>query len=126
MFYLFEFIHRCFLKHHSPQSTSVCNDYCLRPETYSYEAYARLASHFSHNEAAAADWLTRLKETPPDAGHVTYQMTSLVASILVVSNALRSSLLSLEVLTVIAVHSPTQVRVDIVWLGHIMHRGYVL
>ena len=99
-----------FMNRHSPQGTSVYNDYCLRPETYSYEAFARLANHFSHNEAAAADWLTRLKETPPDTGHVTCQMTSLVASILVVSNALRISLLALEVLAVIAGQAPTQVR----------------
>ena len=93
-----------------PQGASVYIDYCLRPETYSYEVYARLASHFSHNEAAAADWLNRLKATPPDAGHVTYQMTSFVASILVVSNAPKRLLLSLDALTVIAVHAPTQVR----------------
>ncbi|KAI0233616.1 Focadhesin [Lamellibrachia satsuma] len=85
-----------------PQDTSVYGHSCLRPETYSYQTYARLARHFSQNEAAAADWLTSIQSSLPNAGHVTYQLTSLVASILIVSKEQRIVGISLKVLTGLA------------------------
>jgi len=92
--------------------TSVCGHSCLQPETYSYQTYALLANRFSQNEAAAVDWLISIQSSLPEASHVSYQLTSLVASILIVSKKQRIVALALKVLAAIAEKAFNQVLIS--------------